>query len=45
MNVPKRIQDGADFVFTDEMKFRESVEDSNDIVCKSGIWKSEIKIT
>ena len=39
----KRIQDGADFVFTDEMKFRESVEDSNDIVCKSGFGKDELR--
>lgn len=39
----KRIRDGADFIFTDEMKFRESIEDSSDIVCKSGFGKDELR--
>lgn len=39
----KKIQDGADFIFTDEMKFRESIEKSSDIVCKSGFGKDELR--
>lgn len=39
----KKIQTGADFIYTDEMKFRESIENSRDIVCKSGFGKDELR--
>ena len=31
----KEIQNSADFIYTDEMKFEKKIEDSIDIVCKS----------
>lgn len=41
--VVSAIEDGADFIYTDEMKFRESVEQSTDIVCKNGFSKDELR--
>ncbi|MCI8293994.1 MAG: glycosyltransferase [Hespellia sp.] len=41
--VVKVISAGADFVYTDEMKFRDSIEDSADIVCKNGFGKDELR--
>lgn len=37
------INDGADFIYTDEMKFSGTVEESVDIVCKNGFGKDELR--
>ena len=39
----KEIQNSADFIYTDEMKFEKKIEDSIDIVCKSGFGKDELR--
>lgn len=39
----KEIQKGADFIYTDEMKFAENPAMSTDIVCKSGFGKDELR--
>ena len=39
----KEIQKGADFIYTDEMKFSEDPAMSTDIVCKSGFGKDELR--
>lgn len=39
----KEIQKGADFIYTDEMKFSEDPSMSTDIVCKSGFGKDELR--
>lgn len=39
----KEIQNRADFVYTDEMKFRSTVEQSSDIICKPGFGKDELR--
>lgn len=39
----KAIDHGADFIFTDEMKFHHSVEESKDIVCKNSYGKDELR--
>ena len=36
-------QKGADFIYTDEMKFRDMPESSTDIVCKNGFGKDELR--
>lgn len=41
--VVNAIQDGADFIYTDEMKFMDKVENSTNIVCKSGFGKDELR--
>ena len=41
--VVREIQDGADFIYTDEMKFKDDVRNSTDIVCKSGYGKDELR--
>ncbi len=41
--VVKEIESGADFIFTDEMKFRNSIEESIDIVCKNDYGKDELR--
>lgn len=41
--VVKAIQDGADFIFTDEMKFQDSIEEAKDIVCKNNYGKDELR--
>lgn len=38
-----KIQRGADFIYTDELKFRDNIGDSTDIVCKSGFGKDELR--
>ena len=38
-----KIQEGADFIYTDEMKFNGKLEDSKDIICKSGFGKDELR--
>lgn len=37
------IQDGADFIYTDEMKFQNFIENSIDIVCKNDFGKDELR--
>lgn len=39
----KTIEKGADFIYTDEMKFRDIPEASIDIVCKNGFGKDELR--
>ena len=39
----KFIQSGADFIYTDEMRFQKSIENSIDIICKSGFGKDELR--
>ena len=39
----KSIQSGADFIYTDEMRFQKSIENSIDIICKSGFGKDELR--
>lgn len=39
----KEIQNSVDFIYTDEMKFEKKIEDSIDIVCKSGFGKDELR--
>lgn len=39
----KVIQDGADFIYTDEMKFEKDIRNSIDIVCKSDFGKDELR--
>lgn len=39
----KAIELGADFIYTDEMKFRDTPETSTDIVCKNGFGKDELR--
>ena len=39
----KAINQGADFVYTDEMKFSGQIEDSVDIVCKNDFSKYELR--
>lgn len=39
----KEIQNSADFIYTDEMKFEKKIDDSIDIVCKSGFGKDELR--
>lgn len=41
--VAEELQQGADFVYTDEMKFKTIPEDSTDIVCKAGFGKDELR--
>ncbi len=41
--VAKAIEKGADFIYTDEMKFRDMPESSTDIVCKNGFGKDELR--
>ncbi len=41
--VVQEIQKGADFIYTDEMKFKDNIQDSTDIVCKSGFGKDELR--
>ena len=41
--VVKAINEGADFIYTDEMKFQGDVENSTDIVCKNGFGKDELR--
>lgn len=41
--VVEAIGKGADFIYTDEMKFRDSIERSTDIVCKNGFGKDELR--
>lgn len=37
------IQEDADFIYTDEMKFKNSIQNSRDIVCKNGFGKDELR--
>lgn len=37
------IQSGADFIYTDEMRFQKSIENSTDIICKTGFGKDELR--
>lgn len=37
------IQNDADFIYTDEMKFKKSIQNSRDIVCKNGFGKDELR--
>lgn len=39
----RAIQSGADFVYTDEMKFENDIRNSVDIVCKSDFGKDELR--
>lgn len=39
----KAIAGGADFIYTDEMKFQDSVEQSVDIVCKNDFGRDELR--
>ena len=39
----RAIQDKADFIYTDEMKFKNDIENSVDIICKSGFGKDELR--
>lgn len=39
----KSIQSGADFIYTDEMRFQKRIENSIDIICKSGFGKDELR--
>ena len=41
--VASAAQNGADFIYTDEMKFQDSIENSVDIVCKNGFGKDELR--
>ena len=41
--VVQEIQKEADFIYTDEMKFRKNIEDSVDFVCKPGFGKDELR--
>ena len=41
--VAKAIEKSADFIYTDEMKFRDMPESSTDIVCKNGFGKDELR--
>lgn len=39
----KSIQSGADFIYTDEMRIQKRIENSIDIICKSGFGKDELR--
>ncbi|MDD3362374.1 MAG: glycosyltransferase [Hespellia sp.] len=41
--VVKEIQNNADFIYTDEMKFKKDYKKECDIVCKSGFGKYELQ--
>lgn len=41
--VVKKIEANADFLYTDEMKFQDSVETATDIICKNGFAKDELR--
>lgn len=41
--VTKAINRGADFIYTDEMKFVDSIDNSTDIVCKNDYGKDELR--
>lgn len=41
--IMQEIQNDADFIYTDEMKFKDSIQKSIDIVCKNGFGKDELR--